>query len=89
MSQCEVVEDVRQADAEVLSFEQRSPLDEVLRRGAREMLLQAVEEEVAGYIEAHQQERAGSLLGNPQGRHPAVNPRDFCRRYNRKLGLKS
>ncbi len=57
MSQCEAVEAGRQAGAEVLSFEQRSPLDEVLRRGAREMLLKAVEEEVAAYIEAHQQER--------------------------------
>ncbi len=57
MSQCAAVEAGRQAEAEVLSFEQRSPLDEVLRRGAREMLLKAVEEEVAAYIKAHQQER--------------------------------
>lgn len=57
MSQCEGIEAGRQGEAEVLSFEQRSPLDELLRRGAREMLLQAVEEEVAAYIEAHKQER--------------------------------
>ncbi len=76
MSQCEVVEAGRQAEAEVLSFEQRSPLDELLRRGAREMLLQAVEEEVAAYIEAHQQERAGDgrrlLVRNGQARERTI-----------------
>ena len=57
MSQCEVVEVGRQAEAEFLGFEQRSPLDEVVPQGAGEMLLKAVEEEVAAYIEAHKQER--------------------------------
>ena len=32
------------------------PLDEVLRQGALQMLVNAVEAEVAAYIEAHQQE---------------------------------
>lgn len=76
MSECEVVEDGRQGEAEVLSFEQRSPLDEVLRRGAREMLLQAVEEEVAGYIETHQQERDAAgrrlVVRNGQARERTI-----------------
>ena len=33
---------------------ERWPLDEVLRQGARQMLVKAVEAAVAAYIEAHQ-----------------------------------
>ena len=34
----------------------RSPLDEVLRQGALQMLVNAIEAEVAAYIETHQHE---------------------------------
>ena len=56
MSQCESSRPGRQAEADVVAIEERSPLDEMLRQGARDMLVKAIEEEVAGYIEAHQQQ---------------------------------
>ena len=56
MSQSEESSSSRQGGAEVVSIEQRSPLDEALREGARQMLLKAIEAEVADYVEAHQQE---------------------------------
>jgi len=56
MSQSEESSSSRQGGAEVVGIEQRSPLDEALREGARQMLLKAIEAEVADYVEAHQQE---------------------------------
>lgn len=56
MSQSEVSEQGSQATADVVSIQQRSPLDEALREGARKMLLQAIETEVADYVEAHQKQ---------------------------------
>ena len=56
MSQCEAAEGSSQVNPHVIDGKQRSPLDEVLRQGARQMLVQAIEEEVNTYIEAHQHE---------------------------------
>lgn len=56
MNQSEESSSSRQGGAEVVGIEQRSPLDEALREGARQMLLKAIEAEVADYVEAHQQE---------------------------------
>jgi len=54
MSQSETSRPGGQAQAEVVAIQQRSPLDEALREGARQMLRKAVEDEVAAYIDAHQ-----------------------------------
>ncbi len=56
MSQCEAAESSSQLNPQVMDGEKRSPLDEVLRRGALQMLVKAVEAEVAAYIETHQHE---------------------------------
>ena len=54
MSQSESSRSGGQAQAEVVAIQQRSALDEALREGARQMLRKAVEDEVAAYIDAHQ-----------------------------------
>jgi len=56
MSQSEQLQQSSQGacSASVVSIKERSPLDEVLREGARQMLLQAIEAEVADYVEVHQ-----------------------------------
>ncbi len=56
MSQCEQSLQSSQAEPAVVAITKRSPLDETLREGARQMLLKAIEAEVADYIAAHQQE---------------------------------
>ena len=56
MSQSEESSSRRQAGEAVVAIQGRSPLDEALREGARQMLLKAIEAEVADYVEAHQQE---------------------------------
>jgi len=56
MSQCEAVESGSQVKSQAIDGKQRSALDEILRHGAREMLVKAVEAEVAAYIEAYQDE---------------------------------
>ena len=56
MSQCEAAESSSQVKPQVMDGKQHSPLDELLRQGARQMLVKAVEAEVAAYIEAHQHE---------------------------------
>jgi transposase-like protein len=56
MSQSEASQQESQAEPAVVSLQQLSPLDEALREGARQMLLQAIETEVADYVEAHQLE---------------------------------
>ena len=53
MSQCEAAESSSQVNPQVIDGKKPSPLDEVLRQGARQMLVQAVEAEVTAYIEAH------------------------------------
>ena len=54
MSQCEAAESSSQVKPQAIDEKDGSPLDEVLREGAHEMLVKAVEAEVAAYIEAHQ-----------------------------------
>jgi transposase-like protein len=54
MSQSESARSGGQAQTDVVAIQQRSPLDEALREGARQMLLKAIEDEVAAYIDAHQ-----------------------------------
>jgi len=54
MSQCEAAESNSQVKPQVMDGKERLPLDEVLRQGALQMLVKAVEAEVAAYIEAHQ-----------------------------------
>jgi transposase-like protein len=54
MSQSESSRSGGQAQTDVVAIQQRSPLDEALREGARQMLLKAIEDEVAAYIDAHQ-----------------------------------
>jgi transposase-like protein len=49
--------DTRNTDSGQSVSETKSVLEEVLRQGAREMLLKAVEAEVAGYIDHHSQWR--------------------------------
>ena len=56
MSQCEAAESSSQVNPQVIDGKERSALDEVLRQGARQMLVKAIEEEVSAYIEAHQEE---------------------------------
>ena len=56
MSQCEAAESSSQVKPQVIDGKERSSLDEVLRQGARQMLVKAVEAEVTAYIQAHQHE---------------------------------
>jgi len=53
----------QQLDPEVLAFRQqfdeRSPLDKLVREGARKMLQEAINAEVDGFIEQHQDRRDG------------------------------
>ena len=56
MSQCEAAESSSQVNPQVIDGKKPSPLDEVLRQGARQMLVKTVEAEVAAYIETHQHE---------------------------------
>lgn len=60
MSQSEGLRQQGQADAAVVSIKEQSPLDQTLREGARQMLLQAIEAEVAEYVEAHRDEVDGN-----------------------------
>ena len=56
MSQCEAAESSSQVTPQIIDGKERSSLDEVLRQGARQMLVKAVEAEVTAYIQAHQHE---------------------------------
>lgn len=47
-------QDIRNQSEERIAVEMKSALDELLREGARQMLQQAIENEVAEYLEAHQ-----------------------------------
>jgi len=72
MSQCDSAERSSQVKPQVIDGKKRSPLDELLCQGARQMLAKAVEAEVAAYIEAHQHEvgedgRRAALLGPQNG----------------------
>lgn len=52
MSQSERSRQQGQADAAVVSIKEQSPLEQALREGAQQMLLQAIEAEVSEYVEA-------------------------------------
>ena len=54
MDKCESGRTAGQPEVVDLSGQDGSPLDAVLRQGARRMLLQAVEAEVDAYVEAHE-----------------------------------
>ena len=56
MRQSEESRQGSQAEAGVAAIKQRRPRDEAPREGARQMLLKAIESEVADCVEAHQQE---------------------------------
>ena len=56
MNRCETAESSSQAATRAIDGKQSSPLDEVLREGARAMLVEAVEAEVAAYTETHRHE---------------------------------
>jgi transposase-like protein len=60
MSQSEGLRQQGQADAAVVSIKEQSPLEQTLREGARQMLLQAIEAEVSEYVEAHRGEVDGN-----------------------------
>jgi transposase-like protein len=64
--------DTRKADAGQSISETKPVLEEVLRQGAREMLLRAIEAEVAGYIDQHSELRdeAGHRLVVRNGHLP-------------------
>jgi transposase-like protein len=55
------------------AFEERSPLDELVRQGARNMLQTAIEQEVQGFLERHADRRddQGNRLVVRNGRLPA------------------
>jgi transposase-like protein len=65
----------RKADAGQSVNETKSVLEEVLRQGAREMLLKAIEAEVAGYIDQHANavDEAGHRLVVRNGHLPERN----------------
>ena len=56
MSQSETLQPEGQGPQDVVSINEPSPLDQLLHEGARQMLMRAVEAEVAAYIETHQHE---------------------------------
>ena len=56
MSQCEAAASSSQVNPQVMAGKKRSPWDEVLRPGARQLLVKAVEAEVTASIEDPQQE---------------------------------
>jgi len=64
--------DTRKADAGQSVSEVKSVFEEVIQRGAREMLLRAIEAEVAGYIDqhAHLRDEAGHRLVVRNGHLP-------------------
>jgi len=64
--------DTRKVDAGQSVSEVKSVLEEVIQRGAREMLLRAIEAEVAGYIDqhAHLHDEAGHRLVVRNGHLP-------------------
>ena len=77
MSQCEAAESSSQVNPQVIDGKERSPLDEVLRQGARQMLVKAVEAEVTAYIETHQHEvdQDGPAAGGAQRSRPRAHHR--------------
>lgn len=60
MSQSEGLRQQGQADAAVVFIKGQSPLEQTLREGARQMLVQAIEAEVSEYVEAHRGEVDGN-----------------------------
>ena len=85
MSQCEAAASSSQVNPQVMAGKKRSPWDEVLRPGARQLLVKAVEAEVTADLEDPQQEvdedgrrlvvrngHAGPCPLDPRA------PREFC-----------
>jgi transposase-like protein len=60
MSQSEGLRQQGQPEGAVVSIKEQSPLEQTLREGARQMLLQAIEAEVSEYVEAHRGEVDGN-----------------------------
>ena len=62
-------------DSEVLQFraqfDQRSPLDEIIRRGAQEMLQAAIDAEVGQFLSKHAAKR-WRLIGAAPGREATM-----------------
>lgn len=56
MREFETIPEESQVDPRVVALSERSELDELLRRGARQMLARAIENEASAYIEAHRNE---------------------------------
>lgn len=56
MREFEAISNEREASPKVVSVSERSELDEVLREGARRMLLSAIEAEAAAYVDSHRNE---------------------------------
>ena len=56
MREFEAISKESQVSRKAVSVSERSELDEMLRDGARRMLLKAIESEAAAYIEAHSNE---------------------------------
>ena len=96
MSQCEASQVTGQAPPEVVEIDEPSPLDQLLHEGARQMLMTAVEAEIAAYIEAQQHEvdergrlagraqRPGPRTHSRQRRRPAPDPGAARRRPSRR-----
>ena len=53
MREFEAISEESQVGSKAVSVSERSELDEVLRNGARRMLLKAIETEAAAYVDAH------------------------------------
>lgn len=60
MSQSEALRQEGQPEGAIVSIKEPSPLEQALRDGARQMLLQAIEAEVAEYVESHRGEVDGN-----------------------------
>jgi putative transposase len=60
MSQSEALRQEGQPEGAVVFIKEQSPLEQALRKGARQMLVQAIEAEVAEYVEAHRDEVDGN-----------------------------
>ncbi len=56
MREFEAISEESQVGSKVVSVSERSELDEVLRNGARRMLLKAIKTEAAAYVDAHRSE---------------------------------
>ena len=81
MREFEAISEESQVGPKVVSVSELSELDEVLRHGARRMLVQAVEAEAAAYVDAHRDEidDQGRAIGGAQRLRQRTHPRQRCR----------